>query len=177
MRPIFIIIALFAISACTNFSEDKEAVKAQAKIDAKTVSDKVETNTMRVANNIRDGVRRTGERVRSWWLTPLPNPQKHDIPNRYCYRVMQDILCYREQMIGWENKLVGYQGTNAVTPNPATMQPIDMQPETDNNLPANRIVNAKPVFIKMPTETKEQKEIITDDAHEELPISPLAPQI
>lgn len=182
MRKIFIIIGLFALSACDHLAEDSKAVKEQAKTDAKTVQDNVTGKTMRVADNVRDSVKRTNERMRSWWLTPLPSQEKLATPTRYCYKVLQDILCYREQMVGWENKLVGYQGTNARTPNPATMQILDVQPETTENLPVNKVVNAKPVFVAPPADTKESEsqnsqQINTDAEHEAFPSSPLAPQL
>jgi hypothetical protein len=44
-------------------------------------------------------------------VTFQPKPkQKKPIEPTYCYRVMQDIMCYREPMAGAEGRLVAYQG-------------------------------------------------------------------
>jgi len=44
-------------------------------------------------------------------LTPEPpkNLKEKPAPSRYCYRVMQDIMCYRDPQPGAEMRLVGYQ--------------------------------------------------------------------
>lgn len=183
MRKIAAIITLLALCACTHFDEDKEAVTTQVKSDAKQVEANVTKNSMRVADNVRDSIKRTGERMREWWITPLPNPQKHAMPVRYCYRVMQDILCYRDQMPGWENKLVAYQGDGAAPPTPATMKLMPLR--ADNTVPSGKkLDNLKPVFVSIPTEVKEQKDqaapanpAAIEPAYETIQDSVLSPQL
>ena len=182
LRRLIILSSLLALGACTHYEEDKKVVVEQAKIDAQTVQGNVTENGMRVADNVRDAVKRTGEKVREWWLTPLPHPQKQAVPNSYCYRVMQDILCYRNQMPGWESKLVAYQGTSAEPPAAAITRPLPQNGSDVSNVPANRAANAKPVFVGMPADIKEPKadaENVTtiDSSHETLPDPALAPQL
>ncbi len=176
----FLMVSLLCICSCEHFEEDKKAAVKQVKVDAKTVKDKASDSGMRVANNVRDGIKRTNNRIRDWWLTPLPNPQKKEVPTRYCYKVLQDILCYREQMAGWEDKLVGYQGTNAMPPAFATTKPLPQQEAPVSSLAETRIKTAKPVFIGIPPEIKEvPSEVVNslDAEQEALPTSPLAPQL
>ena len=138
-----------------------------------------------MANNVRDSIKRTNDRLRDWWLTPLPKDTKKPISDRYCYKVLQDILCYRQQMAGWENRLVGYQGSTAQPPTTATMEMIPLRADDPSTLPANRAASAQPVFAAIPTDIKESNEnnsssnepITIDPMHEILPDPALAPQL
>lgn len=190
MHKILIIFSLLALCSCDHFEQDKEEAVVQAKQDAKTVESNVTKNAMRVANNVRDSIKNTNEHVRDWWITPLTSNAKQPMPTRYCYRVMQDVLCYRQQMAGWENKLVAYQGEGALPPTPATMKLLPLRSDDKNALPENRAASAKPVFTSMPEETKESKDennnnssgnnteaVTVDSSHETLPDSALAPQL
>jgi hypothetical protein len=184
LRKILIVFSLLSLCSCTHFEQDKEVVKEQAKKDAKQVEANVTKNAMRVADNVRDSVKRTNDRVRDWWITPLPSNAKQPMPTRYCYKVLQDILCYRQQMAGWENKLVAYQGADAQPPTPATMKLLPLRDDGANVLPENRAASAKPVFAEMPAEVKEAKDstnatepVIIDPSHETLPESALSPQL
>ena len=140
---------------------------------------------MRVAGDLRDNVKQTNEHIRDWLITPLPSKEKQPMPARYCYKVLQDILCYRAQVLGWENKLVGYQGKDAPTPPAATMQPLPLRDNNvvaNNSKPVNNVQVSKPVFVGIPTGVKEVKNTevnatIIDSAHETLPDSPLSPQL
>ena len=96
LHKFFIIFSLLTLCSCDHFEQDKEEAVTQAKKDTKTVEGNVTKNSMRVADNIRDSIKRTNEHVRDWWITPLPKEVKHAMPTRYCYRVLQDILCYRQ---------------------------------------------------------------------------------
>ncbi len=185
MRKILMIFVLLSVCACDHYEQDQKAVVEQAKIDAKTVQGNVTHNTMRVADTVRDNVKRTGEKIREWWLTPLPSNAKQPMPTRYCYKVLQDILCYRQQMAGWENKLVGYQGANADPATPAKMKPLALRSDDKNALPDKRAENLKPVFVGAATDPKETKDenasktadVNIDATHENLPESPLSPQL
>jgi hypothetical protein len=184
LRKIAVIITMLALCACTHFDEDKEAVTNQVKKDARQVEANVTSKTMRVADNVRDSIKRTGERMREWWITPLPNPQKHAMPVRYCYRVLQDILCYRDQMPGWENKLVAYQGDGAAPPTPATMKLMPLRSDNKNSVPDKRLESLKPVFVSIPPEVREQKSqaapanpAAIEPAYEAIQDSVLSPQL
>jgi hypothetical protein len=183
LRKLLAIISVLALCSCDHYEEDKKVVVAQANKDAKVVQANVEHNGMRVANDLRDNLKKTGEQMRKWWLTPLPSTAKQPMPVRYCYRVLQDILCYREQMPGWENKLVAYQGAGAAPPRPATMKLLPLREDNAGNDVEKKIANMKPVFVEPPTPVKEQKNdasaqpIPIDAAHETLPDSVLSPQL
>lgn len=183
MRKILIVISMLSLCACDHFEKDKQEAVVQAKQDAKTVESNVSKNAKRVADNVRDSIKRTNEHVRDWWITPLPSTSKQPMPTRYCYRVLQDILCYRQQMAGWENKLVAYQGADALPPTPATMKPLPLRADGDI-LPEKRVESMKPVFVAMPVEVKEPQSstpaevpVVLDSAHENLPDSVLSPQL
>lgn len=181
MRKFFIILSVLALCSCDHFEEDKQAVATQASKDAKTIQGNVSKNTMRVADNVRDSIKRTGEHMRDWWITPLPSNAKQPMPPRYCYRVLQDILCYRQPMPGWETKLVAYQGAGAPPPPQATMKLMPLR--EDSNAPADvqkKVENMKPVFVSMPPDVKAQPNqqlSPVDAAHETLPDNILSPQL
>ncbi len=185
LRKFFIIFSILLLCSCDHFEQDKQVAAAQVKQDAKNVGTNVDKSTSRMANNVRDSIKRTNDRLREWWLTPLPSNAKKSTPTRYCYKVLQDILCYRQQMTGWENKLVGYQGTNAEPPTPATMKPLPLRSDDKNSFPENRAASAKPVFSSMPKDDNDIKNAMTpstepvtiDAAHEILPDPALAPQL
>ncbi len=184
MHRVLIVFSLLLLCSCTHFEQDKEVVKEQAKKDAKQVEANVTKNSMRVADNVRDSIKRTGERMREWWITPLPNPQKHAMPTRYCYRVLQDILCYRDQMPGWENKLVAYQGEGAAPPTPATMKLMPLRADNQNSPVGKKLENLNPVFVSIPPEVKEQKNpdapanpVAIEPAYETIQDSVMSPQL
>lgn len=183
MRKIFFIFSLLLLCSCDHFDQDKEVATAQIKQDAKQAEKNVDKSVTRMANNVRDSIKRTNDRLRDWWLTPLPSDAKKPVPTRYCYRILQDILCYRQQMAGWENKLVAYQGTNATPPTPATTKPLPLRADDPSNSPANRAAAVKPVFTAIPAENKEangntgDEPITIDASHETLADPALAPQL
>jgi hypothetical protein len=184
LRNIFIIFSMLLFCSCDHFEQDKIEAEIQLKKDAEDVKGNVTNNMMRVANNMRDNIKRTNDKMRDWWITPLPISSKKPIPARYCYRVLQDILCYRQQRIGWEGKLVGYQGSNAVPPIPATMKLLPLRADDASTLPENRAASVKPVFDDIPEDEKKQKNsektmgvTIIDPLNEILPNSALLPQL
>lgn len=178
MHKITVVLGLLILCSCEHFEQDKEVAVAQAKKDAKMVENNVSEKIVRVADNVRDSIKRTNNKIREWWITPLPSPKKHAMPTRYCYRVLQDILCYRQQMPGWENKLVGYQGHDAVPPTPTVTKLIPLRAEDPDTLPENRAAAAKPVFGAMPVaEDKTQDSEKTATSGETLPESVFSPQL
>ena len=98
------------LTACETNQGDKEVIKARAKEDIGIAEGNVKRHTMRVANTARDNAKRTAQKLREWWLVPLPDQTPSAVPPSYCYRVWQDIVCYREALPGMTHKLVGYQG-------------------------------------------------------------------
>lgn len=184
MRKILIVFSLLFLTSCDHIEEDSKVAEKQIKEDVNNVGDNIAKNTSRVADNVRDGIKRTNNKIRDWWITPLPTAKKHAVPTRYCYRVLQDILCYRDQRVGWENKLVGYQGDNAEPPTPPTMKVMALRPDNPDAHPAVRAEKAKPVFASIPQDDKDKKEksdtneLITIDASQEtISDSPLSPQL
>lgn len=135
----------------------------------------------------KDNIKLTYQQSKKWLETPVngqgaPQP----VASSYCYHTLQDIVCYRQPMPGWEARLVAYQGTNAAPPAPAVMQ-LMPKPVKDARLkPENRIANTKPVFDKIPEAPKD--DAITIDgaispvpvmnpALEQLPDPALSPQL
>jgi len=130
----------------------------------------------------RDNLRATSNTIEKWVTTHPGHEPPQAIASSYCYHSLQDVLCYRQPMPGWENRLIAYQGTNALPPEPAIMQLLPKQPVEADMLPANRVANSKPVFSTMPVSVKEggkssdQPQVI-DSSHEQLPDPALAPQL
>jgi hypothetical protein len=164
------------VDAAKNPEDDstKNVVPPQAK-----------STTTRVANQIRDNVHATARHLKNWW-TYDPNAQvaNKTVPDSYCYRAQGDVLCYRAPMPGWENRLIGYQGTFAKAPSPVMMEPLPGQSVDAAMLPANRVASAKPVFTAMPEEIKEEpknpEELLEADpqnAHETIADPTLSPQL
>jgi hypothetical protein len=170
-----LVLPLLVLAACETNKQDSTAVKAQAKQDVKTVEGNAERQSMRVANNMRDSIKRTSMKIREWALTPLPEEIPTAVPSSYCYKVLQDIVCYRQPIAGWEYRLVGYQGTGAKAPAAAQTEPLpsrktekvaSLSPTTTSTLEsaqanapetndgARRAAHARPVFGNIPEEKK-----------------------
>ena len=135
-----------------------------------------------LATNVKNDIYETSYKIHDWAMTPpkeaLP-PQ--DVATSYCYRALQDIMCYRQPMPGWENRLVAYQGTNAVPPSPSQMVLLPKRKEDTSILPANRVASSKPVFETLPTLPKEGEKSSDspsiDSSREILPDPALAPEL
>lgn len=85
--------------------------------------------TLAACTPIRDGgeqatrdtakaIYETKERIRDLVTYRPKSKALKPVPPSYCYRVMQDILCYRDPQPGAESRLVAYQGTEEVAPEP-----------------------------------------------------------
>jgi hypothetical protein len=182
MRQLFIIAGMMVLlTACTHWDEDKKTVGDQVKKDANQMAENTENSATLAANALRDNIKRTGNRIRKWWITPLPEKKKQPVAASYCYNVYQDILCYRQPMPGWEHRLAGYQGTGAEPPPPAMMIPLPTRNVDPKQLPQNRVANAQPVFGEIPADIKEEKDqeqqSPSEAVHETLPDPALAPQL
>ena len=183
MRKILISIAFLALAACDHAAEDKAAVTAQAEEDADLVGTDLEKKGTDLASLTRDNLRKTSEKLREWLITPRPPKKPNNaIAASYCYHAQSDITCYRQPMPGWEGRLVAYQGTNAVAPDAAQMQPLPKREVIASVLPENKVANAKPVFTELPVSPKPEEKNsdqapVLDSAHEQLPNPALSPQL
>ena len=136
-----------------------------------------------LATSLKDNVYETTYRVKDWAMTPPPKRgEPLQVADSYCYRALQDILCYSQPMNGWENRLVAYQGTNAKPPAPPRMQLLAKSKDDDSSLPVNRVAGSKPVFTTLPALPKEGEKNAdplqpTDSSHEILPDPSLAPEL
>ena len=143
-------------------------------------------NAGRMADDLKENYEKTSDRVKEW-MTATPKPVKQPVPASYCYVSLQDILCYRQPMPGWESRLVGYQGTDAPSPHPAMTQALPTRTPNDDMLPEKRAETTKPLapgLAKAEDTSKEKapadaevKVITIDAAHESLPDPTLAPQL
>jgi hypothetical protein len=184
-RILSLVAAMLLLNACETNRQDKEAVERQLKADVKTAESNVEKHSVRVASNVRDSVKRTSMKLREWWLTPLPEERPRAVPASYCYKVLQDIVCYRDPVPGNTHNLVGWQGDGAKEPPVAQTLVMPMERVEAQNM-ANkgeeRIKSAKPVFAAIPEREKKENEGQAVDAtptvgSEPLPDPTLSPQL
>lgn len=182
-RELSIIAALFLLSSCETNQQDAEAIKARAKEDAQIAEGNVQRHTMRVADNLRDQTKKTAMKMREWLLTPPPEVVSTAVPPSYCYKVMQDITCYRAPLPGQTHRLVGYQGDGAVPPLAQTKAlPLSPIQKMNPGGAAARVADAKPVFVGIPAQPKEDKNATLQDGvptagSEPLPDPTLSPQL
>lgn len=184
MYKFFVLLFTLFLFACDHFDNDKEIVTTQVKKDYKNVQNNVGKSTGRMADNVRDSIKRTGNKLHEWWVEPLPDTShKNPMPPRYCYKVLQDILCYREQVVGWESKLVGYQGENAKPPSPSSTQliPLRKVEKSSESSVEKRVAGAKPILSSIPQNIKDTTNPSSSspliDSQETLPNYPLSPQL
>jgi hypothetical protein len=183
-------IAIGAAATYALFGDDIEQVEPEDLKDPKTYTDAVppqaKSSAKQVATNMRDNVRHNSKKLKEWWFYDPEKDKKvaRAVPTSYCYAVMQDIVCYRQPMPGWETRLVGYQGTGAAPPPVVATKPLPTLAQNTAKLPENRLISTKPVFKEMPAELdKEKKEAVdltvpvTDSAQEILPDPTNAPQL
>jgi len=138
----------------------------------------------RVANDLKANVYATKERVQKWAETPPEKPKKRSVPPSYCYQAYQDILCYRQPMPGWEGRLVGFQGTGVLPPNPATTQPLPKRMASTSMSPADRALAAQPLSVGEVPQPKadtvasdDPAALAADPIHESLPDPTTAQQL
>jgi hypothetical protein len=135
---------------------------------------------MPLAGVTRDNAEKTTAQMRKWWLSPAADNTPRPVPASYCYHALQDVLCYRQPVAGWEHRLVAYQGTDAQTPPASVTEPLPRRAVDANKTPEKRTASAAPVFVNMPPEEKkaDKEDTSTIDAsHETLPDPALAPQL
>lgn len=183
VRKLLIIAGFFVLSGCDHLEEDKDATVKVVTDDADQVATNIENRGVSIADNVRDHAKMTGEQLRKWWITPLPaKPGPKAVASSYCYKVLQDILCYSQPMPGWEYRLVAYQGSGAAAPPRPVTEPLPKRVVNPNVLPENRVANAKPVFTSLPPAPKEEEKntdqpAMLDPTHEQLPNPIASPQL
>jgi|GEM_PF-1901742 len=183
LRNLFILAGFFSLAGCDHFDEDKAATQQVLEEDADHIADNIENRGVTIADSVRDNAKRTGEKLRSWWITPPPaKPGPRAIASSYCYKTLQDVLCYGQPMPGWEHRLIAYQGTTAAPPAQALMQPLPKRIVNPDVLPENRVANARPVFTSLPPAPKEEEKntnepAVLDPTREQLPNPTFSPQL
>lgn len=161
MRVFVLIAALLSLTACGDAAKNGE----------------------RMATGVKNNLHETAERIDAW-MQPTPEKLKNQVPDSYCYSTRGDVLCYRSPMPGWETRLVGYQGTNAIPPQMAMMQPLPSRTAVTAMKPENRAETSKPLVVSVAVEPKsdapikgDAQVVTVDTAHESLPDPALAPQL
>ncbi len=183
MKCIGLILSLSILTGCMHHNGVQQAEAAPIQ---EVSSVDIPEGVSRVATDVRDDVHRSANKLKDWVLSSPEPKVKQAVPASYCYQSLQDVLCYRQPMPGWEARLVGYQGTDAPAPPPAVMQPLPVRASNLAMSPTNRANNAKPLVQKAANTAKTEeaavegeviKAITVDAAHESLPDPALAPQL
>jgi hypothetical protein len=178
--------ALLILSACS--PQGKEAANANyeaAKQHAKVAAENVSGVANKLANDLKENAYKTSYQVQKWAATPpAAPPVPNAVAKSYCYRSMQDVLCYRSPVPGAESRLVAYQGTDAEPPPPVITQLLPTHEFDSSQLPESRVANARPVFIGAPPEVKDEKPSLDipidtppEKVPEQLPNPALVPQL
>lgn len=117
-----------------------------------------------LADDLRDNVYATASKVEEWATEPAKPPKTaKDVSNSYCYRALQDILCYRQPMPGWETRLVAYQGTNAPPPPAYTMELLPQSAaDAKAGVGVSKVAASKPVFSSLPAPKEKDKKNTSD---------------
>lgn len=202
MRYYIVLGLLSLLSACATDSETAQDVsnkvnetyydaKDTAHLVARSAGIVAERNaseavahTYNLEQSIKANFYHNVDRIADWIRPDVPKPPQ-PVAASYCYSALQDILCYRAPMPGWEHRLIAYQGTGAPPPVPSTMKLLPVHVVDNTMLPETRAANAKPVFAKPPEELKTEKTEestsvntgAVDATHEQLPDPALAPQL
>ncbi len=188
MRPLFGIVFILFLSACTAFNGslftglppatdiamgagavglmygDDIANMSEEDISLKNATPpRAKSAVTRVANGIRDNVHATGKHLKDWWMYKPEELPPNVIPDSYCYRAQGDVLCYRAPVAGWEHRLVGYQGTFAAAPPPVVTRPLPAQSAAGQKTPASRVAASQPVFSELPPEPKAEPKINVEE--------------
>lgn len=180
MRIRWVLLALILpLSACDHYDDDRRSVASGVKSDGAQMLQNIEHNVVTAATMARNNLKESGEDLHKWLVEPPPaERQPQAIASSYCYRTYQDVLCYRAPMPGWENRLVGYQGTYAKAPPLAVMEPLPVSVDTK---PSARPA-VTPVFASLPKQEEKDKKksnavpAVPDPAHQTLP-NALVPQL
>ncbi len=88
--------ALLSLGACTSVDE------AMATLEKAQADSKIDTI-------------KTQKKLKEMFTYNPKDKTPREVPHVYCYQVMQDILCYNQQIPGAEDRLVNWQGTGTPT--------------------------------------------------------------
>lgn len=91
-RTLALLLCCSALSACTGFQENGE----------------------RAAKNASEAMNNVSHKMRELVTYKPPVKRYHPVHERYCYRVMQDVLCYREPRPDLGSTFIAYQGNAEV---------------------------------------------------------------
>ena len=89
-------------------------------------------NTVKAESAVHSHYVATGQRVREWFrIPPKENPQPTPPNNSYCYKALQDVVCYNSPLYGQEGRMTGFQESTGVT---SSVVPMDggSQPVSEN---------------------------------------------
>lgn len=128
--------AMGLLAACTSVDEVRETIDK--------INDDSKLNTILTQERLRD--------IFSY------NPRRplRPVPHSYCYQVMQDIMCYDQQIPGAEYRLVGWQGTGgAETPVIRPLSPTEKVTLSRTPVAGGaRLKPLEPIFIGKVPEAK-----------------------
>lgn len=112
---------------------------------------------------VRENVVGTAHDVRNVFrYQRKPDPSIAAVPYIFCYKVMQDVICYDEPQPGREAQLVGWQGRPApeyviTDRTPVSSTPVTLsKPSTPARNSGGKLEPLTPVFVDAPTPVKEQ---------------------
>jgi hypothetical protein len=148
----------------------------------------VESTSGQLLDNLKDNLRDTSNHLEDWVKTkPSGQGDSKPVASSYCYYALQDIVCYRQPMPGWEHRLVAYQGTDAKEPPSAMMEPLPKRAsENNSDKPEVKAANSQPVFATMPKESTDKPDTsdqkgnsvpVPEAVHEQLPNPALSPEL
>ncbi len=128
----------------------------------------------------------TGQRVRDWFrIPPRENPQPTPPNNAYCYKALQDVVCYNAPVYGQEGRMTGFQESSGVTSSIAPMdggsEPVMQGPVDQNYLvPPGQAVSVAPMPPMMsapvsvgaaPQGKPDTEEVVLPDTKSKKPVS------
>ena len=168
-------------------SGTKSAVKNTA-LAVKAGAVEAYDHTSNLLGAAKDGMYHNTDRLADWMRPPAPPAPPLPIAASYCYKALQDVLCYRQPMPGWEHRLLAYQGTNAAPPSAAKIIPLPQQQASAAEPVEKKLAGSTPVFDKIPSaddgKALDPNAVIdpnsptmVDPTHEQLPNPANSPQM
>lgn len=74
-------------------------------------------------------------------------PSLKPVPPIYCYRVMQDVVCYNQPVAGSERRLVGKQGMDDITLSPPVNADMGSSGTSLRSKQGVKLEDVKPVYV------------------------------
>lgn len=158
-RASICLLPLLLAGCYPGMGQDAKQAGQQTLATANQMALNVKHGAQEAATQARDNVYETSYKLKDWAVTPPPGKKPNlAVKASYCYSVLQDVVCYRQPMPGWEHRLVGYQGTDAEAPPPAQTVALPQAPDDTSMQPATRVANAQPIFVGLPPGMNGEKE-------------------